>query len=85
MGSDGAVNIIYKRELGASEDQATARAAKTAEFREKLATPYIAAARGFIDEVIEPHLTRPRLIAALRMLRNKKDSSLRKKHGNIPL
>ncbi len=85
MGPEGAVNIIYRRELAAAEDVATLRAEKTDEFRQKFATPYIAASRGFVDEVIEPRQTRPKLIAALKMLQNKKDTNPPKKHGNIPL
>jgi propionyl-CoA carboxylase beta chain len=85
MGPEGAVNIIYRRELGAAKDIEAARQAKVAEFTEKFATPYIAAERGFIDEVIEPQFTRPRLISALRMLDTKKDSNPQKKHGNLPL
>ena len=83
MGPEGAVNIVYKRELAAAGD--TSRSEKVAEFRERFANPFIAAERGFIDDVIEPHETRPRLIRALRMLENKVDSMPRKKHGNIPL
>ncbi|MEW6363985.1 MAG: acyl-CoA carboxylase subunit beta [Acidobacteriota bacterium] len=85
MGSEGAVNIIYKRELSSAEDPVTARAEKIAEFREKFANPYIAAARGFIDEVIEPRMTRSKLITSLKMLQNKRDTNPPKKHGNIPL
>ena len=85
MGPEGAVNILYKRELEAAPDQAAARAAKAAEFREKFANPYIAAARGFVDEIIHPRETRPKLIKALRNLENKRDKNPPKKHGNIPL
>jgi propionyl-CoA carboxylase beta chain len=85
MGPEGAVNILYKRELDAASDAATVRADKVAEFREKFANPYIAAARGFIDEVIRPRDTRRRLIAALKNLENKRDKNPPKKHGNIPL
>ena len=83
MGPEGAVNIVYKRELAAAGEGA--RSDKIAEFRERFANPFIAAERGFIDDVIEPHETRPRLIRALRMLENKVDTTPRKKHGNIPL
>ena len=65
MGPEGAVNILYKRELDAAADPAAARAEKVEEFREKFANPYIAAARGFVDEVIRPRETRRKLIAAL--------------------
>jgi propionyl-CoA carboxylase beta chain len=85
MGPEGAVNIIYRRELAAAADVETMRQQKVAEFREKFANPYIAAQRGFIDEVIEPQYTRQKLIGALRMLENKRDSNPAKKHGNIPL
>jgi propionyl-CoA carboxylase beta chain len=85
MGPEAAVNILYKRELDAAADAAAARAEKVAEFRAKFANPYIAAARGFIDEVIQPRATRRKLIAALRNLENKRDKNPPKKHGNIPL
>jgi propionyl-CoA carboxylase beta chain len=85
MGPDGAVNILYKRELEAAGDPAAARAEKVAEFRAKFANPYIAASRGFIDEVIRPRDTRRKLIAALSSLKNKRVKNPPKKHGNIPL
>ncbi|MGE5246027.1 MAG: acyl-CoA carboxylase subunit beta [Betaproteobacteria bacterium] len=85
MGPDAAVNILFKRELDAAADPAAARAQKTAEFREKFANPFVAAARGFIDEVIHPRETRRKLITALRNLENKRDKNPPKKHGNIPL
>jgi len=85
MGPEGAVNILYKRELEKAQDPAAARAEKVAEFREKFANPYVAAARGFIDEVIHPRQTRPKLIAALASLETKRDKNPPKKHGNIPL
>jgi propionyl-CoA carboxylase beta chain len=85
MGPEGAVNIVYRRELIAAEDPELARKKKTEEFRERFANPFIAAEHGFIDDVIEPHETRPRIIKALRMLANKVDTMPRKKHGNIPL
>jgi propionyl-CoA carboxylase beta chain len=85
MGPEGAVNILYKRELEAAPDRAEAVAAKAAEFRDKFANPYIAAARGFVDEVIRPRATRAKLIKALRNLENKRDRNPPKKHGNIPL
>jgi propionyl-CoA carboxylase beta chain len=85
MGAEGAVNILYKRELDAAEDVAAARAAKIAEFREKFANPYIAAQRGFVDEVIPPRVTRRKLITALGALETKRDKNPPKKHGNIPL
>jgi propionyl-CoA carboxylase beta chain len=85
MGPEGAVNILYKRELDAAADAPAVRAEKIAEFREKFANPYIAASRGFVDEVIRPRETRRKLIAALRNLENKRDKNPPKKHGNIPL
>jgi len=85
IGAEGAVNIVYRRELAASKDKESLRREKAAEYREKFANPYIAAERGFIDEIIEPQYTRPKLISALRMLETKKDTNPPKKHGNIPL
>jgi propionyl-CoA carboxylase beta chain len=85
MGPEGAVNILYKRELDAAVDPAAVRSEKVREFREKFANPYIAAARGFLDEVIQPRETRRKLITALRNLENKRDKNPPKKHGNIPL
>jgi propionyl-CoA carboxylase beta subunit len=85
MGPEGAVNVLYRRELQKAADPEALRAQKVAEFREKFASPYVAAARGFIDEVIEPRQTRPKIIAGLHMTRNKRDKNPPKKHGNIPL
>jgi propionyl-CoA carboxylase beta chain len=85
MGPEGAVNILYRRELAEAADQVAFRAEKVAEFRASFANPFVAAARGYIDEVIEPKETRPRLIRALRALATKRDSLPPKKHGNIPL
>ncbi|UCE17620.1 MAG: methylmalonyl-CoA carboxyltransferase [Gemmatimonadota bacterium] len=85
MGPDGAVNIIFRKEIAAAKDPEAERARLIQEYREKFANPYIAAARGYIDDVIEPQETRPRLIQALDMLSNKRDSNPQKKHGNIPL
>jgi propionyl-CoA carboxylase beta chain len=85
MGAEGAVNILYKRELDAAADVAAARAARITEYREKFANPYIAAERGFIDEVIRPRDTRAKVIAALAALETKRDKNPPKKHGNIPL
>jgi propionyl-CoA carboxylase beta chain len=85
MGPEAAVNILYKRDLEAAADAIAARSEKVAEFREKFANPYTAAARGFIDEVIHPRETRRKLITALRNLENKRDKNPPKKHGNIPL
>jgi propionyl-CoA carboxylase beta chain len=85
MGPEGAVNIIFRREIEKADDPEAARAEQVAEYRGKFANPYVAASRGFIDAVIEPHETRPRLINALEMLQNKRDTNPLKKHGNIPL
>jgi propionyl-CoA carboxylase beta chain len=85
MGPEGAVNILYRRELQNSPDLEAARRARIAEYEEKFASPYVAAERGFIDEVIEPKQTRPKLIRALEMLDTKRDTNPPRKHGNIPL
>ncbi len=85
MGAEGAVGILYRREISEAEDSETARRARVTEFEEKFANPYVAAERGFIDEVIEPSETRPKLIRALKLLENKRDINPPKKHGNIPL
>ena len=85
MGPEGAVNILYKRELDAAEDPDALRASRVRDFRDKLANPFVAAGRGFIDEVIAPRTTRPRIVAALRSLDGKRDRNPPKKHGNIPL
>jgi propionyl-CoA carboxylase beta chain len=85
MGAEGAVNILYRRELEGTADIATARAAKVAEYRELFANPYVAAQHGFIDEVILPRQTRGRLLASLATLATKRDRNPPKKHGNIPL
>jgi propionyl-CoA carboxylase beta chain len=85
MGPEGAVNVLYRRELAAAADPEAVRRQKTAEFREKFANPYVAADRGFVDEIIEPRTTRRRLVSALAMARTKRDRNPPKKHGNIPL
>jgi propionyl-CoA carboxylase beta chain len=85
MGAEGAVNILYRRELEAAPDPAAARAARIAEYRERFASPYAAAEHGFIDDVIRPSQTRARLIGALSVLSTKRDRNPPKKHGNIPL
>ena len=85
MGPDGAVNILYRRELEEATDPAPFREGKTREYRERFANPYVAAERGYVDEVIEPRDTRARLCAALALLHTKRDSNPPKKHGNIPL
>lgn len=85
MGAEGAANIIYRRELSMAEDRAKALQEKVAEYQDRFASPFIAAEQGYIDDVIMPHETRPRVIKALSMLENKVDTMPRKKHGNIPL
>jgi propionyl-CoA carboxylase beta chain len=85
MGPEGAVNILYRRELAGAQDPEAARARKVEEFRGKFANPYVAADRGFVDEVIEPRHTRRKIIAGLDMTRTKRDKNPAKKHGNIPL
>ncbi len=85
MGAEGAVSILYRRELQSATDPERARRAKVEEFREKFANPYVAAERGFVDAVIEPSQTRSRVVRALRVLRHKKDTNPPRKHGNIPL
>ena len=85
MGPEGAVNIVYRRELQSAEDPEKLRTRKVEEFRERFANPYIAAERGYVDAVIQPRDTRPKLISALKMLETKRDVNPPKKHGNIPL
>lgn len=85
MGPEGAVEIINRRELAEADDPETLKKQRADEYREKFAHPYIAAARGFIDDIIEPHETRARLINALQVFQNKRDENPPKKHGNIPL
>jgi propionyl-CoA carboxylase beta chain len=85
MGPEGAVNILYKRELDAAANPAAMRAAKVEEFREAFANPYVAATRGFLDEVIAPRYTRQRICQALTRLQTKRETLPPKKHGNIPL
>jgi propionyl-CoA carboxylase beta chain len=85
MGAEGAVGILYRRELNAAQDKDAVRSSKITELQDKFANPYIAAERGFVDEVIEPAYTRPKLIRALSLLENKRDTNPPRKHGNIPL
>jgi acetyl-CoA carboxylase carboxyltransferase component len=85
MGAPGAVNIIFKDAIAAADDPAAEHRRLVAEYEQEFANPYIAAARGYVDDVIRPSETRPRIIAALEMLANKRDVNPRKKHGNIPL
>jgi propionyl-CoA carboxylase beta chain len=85
MGAEGAVDIVYKRELDAAVDRQQVRREKVEEFRERFANPYVVADRGFVDAVIQPRDTRKKLIQALGMLETKRDKNPAKKHGNIPL
>jgi len=85
MGPDGAVNIIFRKDLSEAEDPIAKKGELVAMYREKFANPYVAAEWGYIDDIIEPKETRPRLINALEMLQNKRDTNPPKKHGNIPL
>ena len=85
MGAEGAVNILYKDEIAKATDQDKRRAELTDDYAQMYANPYAAAARGYLDDIIEPHETRPRLAAALRALAGKRDINPKKKHGNIPL
>jgi propionyl-CoA carboxylase beta chain len=85
MGPKGAAEIIFKREIEKATDREKALAEKESEYREKFANPYMAASRGYVDAIIEPKETRPRLIRAFAILASKVDTNPRKKHGNIPL
>jgi acetyl-CoA carboxylase carboxyltransferase component len=85
MGAQGAVNIIHRRALSAEDDPETARAELVADYENQFNNPYVAARHGLVDDVIEPRETRPKLIRALEMLRNKRENLPPKKHGNIPL
>lgn len=85
MGAEGAVGILYRKELAEAANPDEDRQRIVEEFNDKFANPYVAAERGFIDEIIEPAATRPKLIRALSLLRNKRDTNPPKKHGNIPL
>ncbi len=85
MGPKGAVEILFRKEIAEADDPEAAVEARIQEYRDTLAHPYVAAARGYVDDVIDPRETRPRLVSALDMLRNKRDENPRKKHGNLPL
>ena len=85
MGADGAANIIFRKEISGAEDPVAARNSKIEEYRDKFSNPYVAAARGYVDDVIDPATTRVRLINALDMLASKRENRPSKKHGNIPL
>ncbi len=85
MGADGAVNIIYREQIRKAQDQEAERARLIAQYKEMFANPYRAAQRGYVDDIIDPAVTRVKIIRALQMLRNKRDTMPPKKHGNIPL
>lgn len=85
MGPEGAVNVIFRREIAEAQDPVARKDELVRRYRERFANPYVAASAGYIDDVIEPRETRPRLINALEMLQNKRDQLPPKKHGNIPL
>ena len=85
MGPEGAVEIIYRREIQEAPDPQAFKDAKVEEFRKKFANPYVVAELGYVDEVIEPRDTRPKLIQSLKMTRNKRDHNPPRKHGNLPL
>jgi propionyl-CoA carboxylase beta chain len=85
MGPKGAVEILFRKEIAAADDREADTAQREREYRAQFANPYIAAARGYIDDVIDPRETRARLINALDMLSNKRDTNPPRKHGNLPL
>ena len=85
MGPEGAVNIIYREELNSSEDADSLRSQLIKDYQDRFTNPYVAANRGYLDDVIDPAETRPNIIKSLEMLQNKRDSMPGKKHGNIPL
>jgi propionyl-CoA carboxylase beta chain len=85
MGAEGAVNIIQRKEIAGAEDADAKRAELIADYETKFSNPYIAAERGYVDDVIEPQTTRQRLVQSLEMLRSKRETIPQRKHGNIPL
>jgi propionyl-CoA carboxylase beta chain len=85
MGSEGAVNIVFRKELAEADDAAARRAELTEEYRERFANPFTAAERGYVDDVIQPRHTRRALIAALEASKTKRQEAPTRKHGNIPL
>ena len=85
MGPEGAANIIFRKEIKEADDPVATRTKRIEEYRDKFSNPYIAAARGYVDDVIDPASTRIRLISALEMLASKRENRPAKKHGNIPL
>ena len=85
MGAEGAANIIFRKDIEAAANPGEKRTEMIAQYKDRFATPYVAAERGFVDMVIEPKETRPRLVNALEMLATKRETRPAKKHGNIPL
>jgi acetyl-CoA carboxylase carboxyltransferase component len=85
MGPEGAVNIVFRRDLASADDPDARRAELTARYREALANPFVAASRGYLDDVIQPSESRARIIQALAMVRDKRQATPKRKHGNIPL
>jgi acetyl-CoA carboxylase carboxyltransferase component len=85
MGPEGAANIIFRKEIEASDDPAGTRQAKIDEYKDSFANPYVAASRGYVDDVIVPSTTRQRIISALDMLQGKRETRPAKKHGNLPV
>lgn len=85
MGPKGAVEVLFRKQIAEAEDPEAETKRLEAEYREQFAHPYVAAARGYVDDVIDPRETRARIISGLDMLRNKRDENPWKKHGNIPL
>ena len=85
MGPKGAVEILFRKEIAEATDPQAVTDQRIEEYRSQFANPYVAAGRGYVDDVIDPRETRPRLVGALDMLRNKRDTNPPRKHGNIPL
>jgi acetyl-CoA carboxylase carboxyltransferase component len=85
MGAEGAVNVIHRRAITSSDDPDAKRAELIGDYQERFSNPYIAAERGYVDDVIEPAETRMRLVKSLEMLRSKRETIPQRKHGNIPL
>jgi propionyl-CoA carboxylase beta chain len=85
MGPKGAVEILFRKEIAEADDPQQAMDEKVAEYTQKFANPYVAASRGFVDDIIDPRDTRPRLIDALETLQGKRDRNPARKHGNLPL
>jgi acetyl-CoA carboxylase carboxyltransferase component len=85
MGPQGAVEIVYRKELAGAEDPVAKRVELVDEYTERFCNPYVAAERGFVDDVIDPSETRAKLIAGLELLRSKREELPKRKHGNVPL